>query len=94
MLERTTAELHQPQPFEATAAGCHRPLGRRTDPNGHNLTVLSEIWFGKKTPPPPSDLVLFWLGRITYRGQLDREQNAPDVGGCPRAQQRVLLQNV
>ena len=40
---RTTADLHQPQPVRATAAVCRRPLGHRTDPNGRNLTILSDF---------------------------------------------------
>ena len=39
---RTTADLHQP-PFRAIAAVCRRPLGRRTDPNGRKLTIVSDF---------------------------------------------------
>ena len=43
---RTTADLHQP-PIRATAAVYRRPLGRRTDPNGRNLTNLECFWHQK-----------------------------------------------
>lgn len=43
---RATADLHQP-PIRATAAVCRRPLGRGTDPNGKNLTILSDFYTRK-----------------------------------------------
>ena len=67
-------DLHQP-PFGATAgaaAVCRRPLGRRADPNGRAVTILSDF---PQTKNSSGSFQLHSVGRRRAAGATSCEAN-------------------